>query len=179
VGSVPATSFTVSHWARLREVEPEIVSATRAIRLPHEFITEVLSGRSVGDRGDASGTGWWSPISNAYVPSVLESAEVGLDSGFLAEVLAEGEVAGPVTTSSAGRFGLDADCLVAQGTGDNMAAALELALHPGQVAMSLGTSGTAFTVSRTLAPDASGVPPGGGPASPRFCRAGPRCGWKP
>src|ERR1039458_6644348 len=85
-----------------------------------------------------------------------------------------GEVAGPVTTSSAGRFGLDADGLVAQGTGDNMAAALGLALHPGQVAMSLGTSGTAFTVSRTLAPDASGVPPGGGPASPRFCRAGPR-----
>jgi xylulokinase len=157
LGSVPATSFTVCHWARLREVEPETASATRAVRLPHEFITEVLSGRPVGDRGDASGTGWWSPISNAYVPSVLESAEVGLDSGLLAEVLAEGEVAGPVTASSAGRFGLDPDCLVAQGTGDNMAAALGLALRPGQVAMSLGTSGTAFTLSRTLAPDASGV----------------------
>ena len=30
-----------------------------AVRLPHDFLTERLTGAGVTDRGDASGTGWW------------------------------------------------------------------------------------------------------------------------
>src|SRR3954447_19489539 len=60
IGSVPVASFTVTRWAWLRRVEPEAAAATRTIRLPHDYLTERLSGRGVTDRGDASGTGWWS-----------------------------------------------------------------------------------------------------------------------
>ena len=35
-------------------------AAAAAVRLPHDFITERLCGRAVTDRGDASGTAWWS-----------------------------------------------------------------------------------------------------------------------
>ncbi|MQS08180.1 FGGY family carbohydrate kinase, partial [Streptomyces alkaliphilus] len=63
-GSVPAASFTVTKWAWLREHEPEHAAATRAVRLPHDYLTGRLAGHGVTegttDRGDASGTGWWS-----------------------------------------------------------------------------------------------------------------------
>jgi xylulokinase len=157
VGSVPATSFTVSHWARIRQVEPALAAATSAIRLPHEYLTERLSGSAVTDQGDASGTGWWSAISSSYVPEVLQSELVALERSLLPEVLPPGASAGRVTGDAIDRFGLPRTCIVAQGTGDNIAAALGLALQPGQMAMSLGTSGTAFTVARSLRPDETGV----------------------
>ena len=46
---------------------------------------------------------------------------------------------------------------VAPGTGDNMAAALGLGLRPGDLALSLGTSGTAFTVSTEPSADPTGT----------------------
>ena len=51
------------------------------------------------------------------------------------------------------RFGSEA--VVAPGTGDNMAAALALGLQPGDVAISLGTSGTVYTVSTAPTADAN------------------------
>jgi len=47
--------------------------------------------------------------------------------------------------------------MVGPGTGDNMAAALGLGLRRGEVAMSLGTSGTVFGVADVAARDTSGL----------------------
>jgi xylulokinase len=47
--------------------------------------------------------------------------------------------------------------VVAPGTGDNMAAALGAALRPGDVAISLGTSGTVATVAAAATADAGGA----------------------
>src|SRR6185369_2037593 len=44
VGSRPVASFTASKWAWLREHEPATADATVAIRLPHDYLTERLSG---------------------------------------------------------------------------------------------------------------------------------------
>ena len=63
-------------------------------------------------------------------------------------------------------FGLDA--IVAPGTGDNMAAALALALRPGDVAISLGTSGTVYTVSESPTADARGAVAGFADATGRY-----------
>src|SRR3981081_98040 len=49
-----------------------------------------------------------------------------------------------------------AGAALAAGTGDNMAAALGLDLQPGDVAVSLGTSGTAFARSAGPTTDPSG-----------------------
>jgi xylulokinase len=57
---------------------------------------------------------------------------------------------------------------LAPGTGDNMGAALGLGLEPGDVVVSIGTSGTAFAVSRTSAADASGLVAGFADATGRF-----------
>ncbi|MFJ7206089.1 xylulokinase [Streptomyces sp. NPDC098789] len=148
-GSVPTAAFTAPKWAWLRAHEPAAADRAAAVRLPHDFLTERLTGAAVTDRGDASGTGWWGP--DGYDRDVL--ARIGLDPGLLPEVLPPGARAGAVRAGTPLREGTP----VAAGTGDNMAAALGLGLLPGQPVLSLGTSGTVYAVGRTRPADPSGT----------------------
>ncbi|MGW2233951.1 xylulokinase [Streptomyces sp. NPDC001759] len=152
-GSVPGPSFTVTKWAWLAENEPEAVRATRAVRLPHDYLTERLTGQGTTDRGDASGTGWWASGTEAYDEETL--AHVGLDAAMLPRVVRPGEVAGTVRDSHDLPF--SKGTLVAPGTGDNAAAALGLGLRPGAPVLSLGTSGTVYAVSRRRPADPTGT----------------------
>lgn len=167
-GLRPVASFTVSKWAWLRRMEPEIARAAVAIRLPHDYLTERLTGRGTTDRGDASGTGWWSPTAGQYLDEILALSEVDLAADLLPAVLGPAEGAGTVTASAAEALGLASGTLVGPGTGDNMAAALGLGLATGQAAMSLGTSGTIFAVSDHPASDPSGIVAGFADATGRF-----------
>jgi xylulokinase len=143
-GSVPGPAFTVAKVAWLRDHEPATFARLAHVALPHDWLTMQICGELVTDRGDASGTGYFSPRNGRWVDEVLEL--IGIDQGFLPKVAAPNEAAGDV-------HGL----LVAPGTGDNMAAALGLGLAPGDVAVSLGTSGTVFAVSETPTADRSGA----------------------
>jgi xylulokinase len=166
VGLVPVPSFTATRWAWLRRNEPERAETAKAVRLPHDFVTERLCGRGATDRGDASGTAWWSTRDEDYAGEVLELIE--LDPTLLPEVLGPRAAAGEVTFTSAGALGLRAGALVGPGTGDNMAAALGLGASPGEPVVSLGTSGTAYAVMESRAVDASGTVAGFADASGRF-----------
>ncbi|QIP83594.1 xylulokinase [Streptomyces sp. Tu 2975] len=151
-GSVPVASMTAAKWQWLRENEPAAAAAAAAVRLPHDFLTERLSGVAATDPGDASGTCWYSTATGAYDPALLDI--VGLDPALLPTVAPTGATrVGSLTSAAAERLGLPAGIAVAAGTGDNMAAAVGLGLggaglldHP---ALSLGTSGTVFAASRT------------------------------
>ncbi len=146
-GSVPVASFTVTklHW--LRRTEPETFARVAHVLLPHDWLTWRLSGARVTDRGDASGTGWWSPAEGRYRADLLALVDATRSwDDALPTVL------GP--TEPAGEWG---GVLVGPGTGDNMAAALGLGLHPGDLALSLGTSGTAFTVAERPTADPTGT----------------------
>ncbi|MEU9180026.1 xylulokinase [Streptomyces sp. NPDC048550] len=148
-GSVPTAAFTAAKWAWLQANERAAADRVAAVRLPHDYLTERLTGEAVTDRGDASGTGWWGP--DGYDRDVL--GRIGLDPGLLPQVLPPGALAGTVRTGMPLREG----ALVATGTGDNMAAALGLGLTPGRPVLSLGTSGTVYAVGRTRPADPSGT----------------------
>lgn len=167
-GLRPVASFTVCKWAWLRATEPELARSVAAIRLPHDYLTEQLTGRGTTDRGDASGTGWWSPRSGEYLAEILGLPEIGLSPEVLPSVLGPTEIAGTVQAAVARSLGLPGDTIVGPGTGDNMAAALGLGLSVGQAAMSLGTSGTIFAVSEHPAADSSGIVAGFADAAGRF-----------
>ncbi|GAU69091.1 putative xylulokinase [Streptomyces sp. NBRC 110611] len=152
IGSVPRPAFTVAKWAWLRANEPAAADATAAVRLPHDYLTERLTGEAVTDRGDASGTGWWASATESYDTEVL--AHVGLGPAALPPVARPGEAAGTV---HADELPLPKGALVAAGTGDNMAAALGLGLRPGQPVLSLGTSGTVYAVSTLRPADPTGT----------------------
>ncbi|AJE43878.1 xylulokinase [Streptomyces nodosus] len=151
-GSVPGPSFTVTKWAWLAENEPEAVHATAAVRLPHDYLTERLTGEGTTDRGDASGTGWWASTTESYDEETL--AHVGLDPALLPRVVRPGEVAGTVHTHD---LPFSKGTLVAPGTGDNAAAAMGLGLRAGVPALSLGTSGTVYAVSKRRPADPTGT----------------------
>jgi xylulokinase len=148
VGSVPVASFTVTKLRWFARAEPDLAARTEAVLLPHDWVTWKLGGAPVGtavtDRGDASGTGYFSAATNEYRPDILKLA-FGRDLR-LPRVAAPAEAVGQTGTGA----------LLAPGTGDNMAAALGLGLAPGDVVVSLGTSGTAFGVSEVPSADPSG-----------------------
>lgn len=151
-GSVPVAAMTASKWKWLRENDPAVADAAAAVRLPHDFLTERLSGTAATDPGDASGTNWYATATGAYDPELLEL--LGLDASLLPEVAATGATrVGSLTAAAAAELGLPAGIAVAAGTGDNMSAAVGLGLggaglldHP---VLSLGTSGTVFAATRT------------------------------
>ena len=138
VGLVPVASFTVTKLRWLAEHEPERASRVRDVVLPHDWITGQILKQGNGfrgwttDRGDASGTGYWSPITGEYRPDLLERA--------FGRPVGTPRVAAPAEALGETHTGM----LVAPGTGDNMAAALGLGIAPGDVVVSLGTSGAVF-----------------------------------
>ncbi|WP_299538421.1 xylulokinase [uncultured Streptomyces sp.] len=151
-GTVPVASMTATKWQWLRENDPASAEAAAGVRLPHDFLTERLSGVAATDPGDASGTCWYSTATGAYDTGLLDL--IGLDAGLLPEVAPTGGTRiGSLTASAAEELGLPAGIAVAAGTGDNMGAAVGLGLGGAglldQPVLSLGTSGTVFAASRT------------------------------
>ena len=167
-GSVPVAAFTVSKVAWMAEHEPEALARTARIMLPHDYLTWRLTGEHVTDRGDASGTGWFDPVTNNYSARLLNAAAPDLDISVLPRVLQPGEVAGSLTSEAAELVGLSTDVVVGVGTGDNMGAALGLGLRPGDVVISLGTSGTVYAVSATPTADPHGAVAGFADATGAF-----------
>jgi xylulokinase len=185
-GSVPTASFTVTKLRWLAEHEPASAERAAAVLLPHDWLAWRLRGglserspaggraglgeraggagragpdwpaRLVTDRGDASGTGYFSPAAGTWLPD-LATAAIG-------HPLRLPRVAGPAEV--VGQTGWGA--AVSAGTGDNMGAALGLGLRPGDLAVSIGTSGTAFAVSQVPAADPSGAVAGFADATGRF-----------
>ena len=147
VGSVLVASFTATKLRWLAENQPVAARRVHTVMLPHDFVSWHLSGRSRGpftDRGDASGTGYFEIEANQWRPDLLRNA-LGHDAE-LPELIAGGTMVEPTSGS----------CPVAGGTGDNMAVALGLGLLPGDVAVSIGTSGVASAISAVPIADGSG-----------------------
>ncbi|HEY8479497.1 MAG TPA: xylulokinase [Spirillospora sp.] len=156
-GSVPLASFTVTKLRWMAEHEPDNARRTERVMLPHDWLTLRLgAAEPVTDRGDASGTGYWSPSAGAYLPDLLRAA-LGHDAE-VPRVAAPGERVGETAWGAA----------LGPGTGDNMGAALGLGLGPGDVVVSIGTSGTAFAVTDEPAADPSGLVAGFADATGRF-----------
>ena len=161
VGLVPVASFTVTKLRWLAEHEPANAARAAAVCLPHDWLTWRLLGSPgvdwlVTDRGDVSGTGYWSAATEEYRPDLLERA---LGHGAVVpRVLDPAEVAG---TTPGG-------VVLGPGTGDNAAAALGLAAEPGDVVCSIGTSGVVSIVSTTPAADPTGTVAGFADATGNF-----------
>ena len=158
VGSVPVAAFTVTKLSWLHRVHPDLWNRMVRVLLPHDYLTHRLTGAYTTDRGDASGTGYWSPSTGEYRWDVLEVIDRERDWGDVVPTVLD-------PLAIAGRWdGID----VAVGTGDNMAAALGLGLAAGDAVLSIGTSGTAYTVADAPTADPSGAVAGFADATGRF-----------
>ena len=82
VGLVPVASFTATKLRWLADAEPANADRTAAVCLPHDWLTWRLSADRdlaalVTDRGDASGTAYWSARTGEYRLDLLELAMRG------------------------------------------------------------------------------------------------------
>ncbi|NKX51988.1 xylulose kinase, partial [Arthrobacter deserti] len=148
IGIVPVPSFTITKLAWLAENHPDLADRVRKVMLPHDWLAwRILdrAGQPTTDRSDASGTGYYSVRDNAYRHDLLAWA-FGR-SPELPTVIGPAEASG---TTAAG-------ALVGAGGGDNAGAALGLSPRPGEVAVSIGTSGTVFTSTERTISDPSGA----------------------
>ena len=159
-GSVPVASFTLTKLRWLRDNEPDNAARVAAVALPHDWLTWRLLGYGppgesrlgpdlsalVTDRSDASGTGYFNATTNEYDRELLERG-LGRSDITLPRVLGPNQAAGKTPGGA----------VVGPGAGDNAGAALGLGAGPGDVIISIGTSGTVFAVTEQQSADTTGA----------------------
>ena len=163
VGSVLVASFTASKVRWMAENEKKNADRVHSIALPHDWLSWQLQGgkdfsKLFTDRSDASGTGYFDPQSSTYRRDILAKALLSDREIHLPTIIAPSTFGGTTSTGIP----------IAAGAGDNAAAALGVQAEPGDVVISLGTSGTAFAVSTTSTHDSRGAVAGFADASGRF-----------
>lgn len=173
-GSVLVASLTITKLRWLRDAEPENAAKVAGVALPHDWLTWRLTGAEsletlVTDRSDASGTGYWSPRTEDYRRDLLELA-LGRGDIALPRVVGPAEQAG--TTAAGLVDGVPGGIVLGPGAGDNAAAALGLGMRPGDVALSIGTSGVVSAVTPTATSDSSGLVNGFADATGEFLALG-------
>ncbi len=167
VGSVLVASFTATKLRWLADSEKSNADKVAGVALPHDWLSWQLQhakgqtlefGKLFSDRSEASGTGYFDPTTSQYRRDILAVALRTDREINLPKIIKPAEFGG--TTPS----GIP----IAPGAGDNAAAALGIQAQPGDVVVSLGTSGTAFAVSDTPTHDASGAVAGFADATGRY-----------
>jgi xylulokinase len=163
VGSKLVASFTASKVRWLADHEPENAARVASIALPHDWLSWQLQGgkdlsKLFTDRSDASGTGYFDPSTSHYREEIVRLALHHDQDLTLPRIIEPSDFGGNTLSGIP----------IAAGAGDNAGAALGLQAQPGDVIVSLGTSGTAFAVSDTPTHDASGAVAGFADATGRY-----------
>lgn len=163
VGSKLVASFTASKLRWMADHEPENAAKVASVALPHDWLSWQLQGAKnfdtlFTDRSDASGTGYFDPSTSTYRQEIIQLALRHDQELSLPKIIGYDKFGG-VTQSGVP---------IAAGAGDNAGAALGIQAQPGDVIVSLGTSGTAFAVSETPTHDATGAVAGFADATGRY-----------
>jgi xylulokinase len=167
VGSVLVASFTATKLRWLADSEKENAAKVAAVALPHDWLSWQLQHQQgeakdfdklFSDRSEASGTGYFDPSTSKYRRDILALALRTDRDIHLPKIISPAEFGGTMPNG----------VKIAPGAGDNAAAALGIQAQPGDVVVSLGTSGTAFAVSETATHDSSGAVAGFADATGRF-----------
>ena len=167
VGSRLVASFTASKLRWLADSEKDNAAKVAGVALPHDWLSWQLQhnpndakdfSKLFTDRSEASGTGYFDPTTSKYRRDVLALALRTDREIHLPKIISPAEFGGVMPSG----------VKIAPGAGDNAAAALGIQAQPGDVVVSLGTSGTAFAVSETATHDSSGAVAGFADATGRF-----------
>lgn len=155
-GSVPAPALTISKLAWTERMFPGLVARASHIMLPSDYILFRLTGRAATERGVSSGTGYFNPFTNEWDYGLADLAVPGVEwDKVLPDLVGSSEASG-VVSSDCDIPDL-AGAVVGSGSGDNMTAALGMAIQPGDTVISFGTSGTLYGITPIGIRDGSGA----------------------
>lgn len=155
-------SDTAAKLRWLRDVDSESARKTRGVAMVHDWLTWRLKGYGTRfepgsldalttDRSDASGTAYWSGLTENYCLDLFEHA-FG-KKATLPKVLGPWEKNG---RTGKGLPGIPPGIPLGVGSGDNAAAALALELSIGEAILSIGTSGVVYSKSARPIVDTNG-----------------------
>jgi len=146
VGNAQLTGYTAAKIFHMLRNEPENFKRTETFFLVHNYINWYLTGgiKSM-EPGDASGMALWHPGKQKWSIKVADAIDKGLINKF-PNLLPSNKSIGFISQNIVEKFGLDPQCRVDAGSGDNMYGAIGTGnIETGIVTISLGTSGTAYT----------------------------------
>ncbi len=145
LGNPIVAGYTASKILWLKNNKPKLYAKLDTILLPHDYINLHLSGNTVMEYGDASGTGLLNVYTREWNSEILQAIDPDKD---LATCLPDFKGPGVLSKKAAARYGLAEDIVIASGGGDNMMAAIGTGnVTEGVVTMSLGSSGTVYAYS--------------------------------
>ena len=150
VSNSQRTGYTAAKIFHIYRHEREIYDNTATFFLVHNFINYYLTGGKNGgvkvmEPGDTSGTALYNIATGQWSDRVINAIDPGLKAK-LAPVRPSTKSIGKISKELVERYGLNPDCDIDAGTGDNMYGAVGTGnVTPGIVTISLGTSGTAYT----------------------------------
>jgi len=172
VGNPIAPGYTASKVRWLKKAKPKLYSKMTGILLPHDYLNLYLTGERCMEMGDASGTGFLDVRERKWSQDMLQAIDADRELAECLPQLRTGNEAVGVLKGEAGEeFGIPAGIPVGIGGGDNMMGAIGTGnVRPGNVTMSLGTSGTVYAYA-----DEPIVDPNGNIAA--FCSS--TGGWLP
>lgn len=148
-GNAIQPGYTAPKVLWLKNHHPDIYRKLKHIMLPHDYLNYYLTGVVATDAGDASGTGYFDIAERCWSELVLSAidSERNLLS-LLPRIMPADGMVGPVLPEVAMSLGLAPGVLVAPGSGDNMMGAIGTGcVRPGDLTLSLGTSGTLYGVA--------------------------------
>lgn len=150
-GNLAMPGFTAPKLLWLREHEPAVFAQISKVLLPKDWLRLQLTGESISEMSDASGTLWLDVARRCWSEPMLAACDLTLS--HMPRLVEGSQPSGSLRPALARQWGLSPDVMVAGGGGDNAASAVGIgAVNPGQGFVSLGTSGVVFLVSDRYQP---------------------------
>jgi xylulokinase len=139
-------NFTASKLKWVKENEPDIYSKINKIMLPGDYIAMKMTGRLATTPSGLSEGILWDFGKDKMADFVLDN--YGISTDVITESFPTFSIQGELSTEAADQLGLDAGTKVTYRAGDQPNNALSLGvLHPGQIAVTAGTSGVVYGIS--------------------------------
>jgi len=147
VSNSQRTGYTASKIFHMQRNEIDFFNKTHQFLLVHNYINCFLTGGiMIMEQGDASGTGLWDPVKKEWSKEITKIISNDLMSK-LPPVSSSLKSIGYISNEFVKEYGFNPKCRIDSGSGDNMYGAIGTGnVDPGIVTISLGTSGTAYTI---------------------------------
>ena len=171
-GNLILPGYTASKIRWLKKAQPRLYAQLATILLPHDYINFYLCGERCMEAGDASGTGFLNIRERRWSQQMLQAIDAERDLADCTPPIRTGnEIIGTLQASAASELGIPQGIPLSIGGGDNMMGAIGTGnVRPGNMTISLGTSGTVYAYA-----DQPVIDPGGNIAA--FCSS--TGGWLP
>ncbi|MEP0847909.1 MAG: xylulokinase [Phycisphaerae bacterium] len=154
-GNPVLAGFTAPKIAWVRKHEPENFSRVAHILLPKDYVRYRLSGEFASDVSDASGTSLFDVAGRRWSDTMIDALELPRD--WLPPVSESVTPCAKVSREAAGETGLRPETPIVAGAGDQAAQAVGTGIiSPGDMSVTLGTSGVVFAVTDAYRPEPQG-----------------------